>query len=355
MEIISILLICDDLDYAYTFAKCVAAKNNRLLFTVITRVQFEKESNLEKYDLLLLDGESQASQKPFIWLVEKRIPLSTSEGQQHYLYKYENASYFEAQILFYYGLITGRKAMHVAKEGTKILTFHGSRGGTGKTSIALGLAQELRRFHDKSVIYINYEEIETTDSYFSCSEGDKTISDYLYYLNSNESVCSYVSSFTVKDEYGVEAFAPSEGRNELKLLKIEELSIFLKVLLDGGGYDFIIFDCDISLNKECMWILSISDLIFNVEKYQNAMQQNKLEKYLSFHFGKCILEKIITVINFYDATAEVQEEEKEGRIFIDYDPISFKTQELGGNSRGRKINIDKDFGLGIKELYAKLT
>ncbi|MBN7772684.1 AAA family ATPase [Clostridium aminobutyricum] len=350
MEIITIMLVSKDLDYAYTFAKCMSAKNNRFLFTVVDTLSFHQDTNFKKYDVLLLDGEHQAAPKPFIQLVEKRVTTPIAEEQQLYLYKYENTNYFESQILFFYGMITGRKEMHLPKENTKILTFHGSCGGSGKTSVSLGLAQELKRFHDKKILYINYEEIESTPLYFRCEDRYKTISDYLYYINSGKNIGSSISSFTIKDEYGVETFAPSKGRNELKALNNEELSAFFKQLLECGLYDFILVDSDGSLTDESLWILSVSDQIIVVERYGEESKQHKFRNYLEFCLGSILVEKVVSVVNFCEGI----ENEEHADLFIDADSVSLKSIREG-NFIYKTINIDKDFGVGIKELYAKLT
>lgn len=350
MEMITILLVSEDIDYATTFAKCMAVKNNRFLFTVAEKNSVSEEMNINKYDVLLLDGEYEWISPPFIQFVEKRVTSHITEWQQLSLYKYDNVSCFESQVLLFYGLKTGRQETHLDKGHTKMLAFQSSCGGSGKTSIALGLAQELRRFHDKKILYINFEEIESTPFYFRNEEGCRTLSEYLYYLNREETMGSYINSFTTKDTYGVETFAPSEGRNELKTLNIEELCSFFKILTQDGVYDYILVDCDGTLNEEIIWLLSVCDQIILVEKYNEESKQDKFINYLRFCLGESILKKMISILNFVDETGPEYEEV----LTVYREPASFKHFE-DEFCAYKSIGIDQEFGLGIKELYLKLT
>lgn len=352
MEMITILLVSEDIDYATTFAKCMAVKNNRFLFTVAEKSTPSQEEDVDKYDVLLLDGVYEGINSPFIQLVDKRGCSNIAEWQQLSLYKYDNLNYFEAHILFFCGSKTGRQEIHLHKGHTKILAFHSSCGGSGKTSVSLGLAQELRRYHDKKVLYINFEEIESTSQYFKLKEEYRTISEYLYYLNREDNVGSYISSFTIKDEYGVETFVPSQGRNELKTLNKEELSTFFKRVTKDGNYDYILIDCDGSLKEETLWLLSVCDQAIFVEKHKEGSKQVKFKKYLQFCLGESFLQKTISLYNLLEKIPT--ENEDEDLLTIYREPASFKHFQDGLYTY-ITINIDREFGMGIKGLYLKLT
>ena len=66
---------------------------------------------------------------------------------------------------------------------------------------------------------------------------------YLYHLfhkMAGEDVISempFLDGYVIRDEFGLETFAPTRGRNPLRELDPEEFSLFLDSLMQSGRYD----------------------------------------------------------------------------------------------------------------------
>ena len=74
---------------------------------------------------------------------------------------------------------------------------------------------------------------------------------YLYHLfhkMAGEDVISempFLDGYVIRDEFGLETFAPTRGRNPLRELDPEEFSLFLDSLMQSGRYDTILLDAGI--------------------------------------------------------------------------------------------------------------
>lgn len=354
MEIITILLVTNDINYAKAFTTCVAEENKYILFTIASDKEFHTCTKINKFDLIIIDCMIVNNNENYIYLVEKQEGFLETKSDKKILYRYDTAENICKQLNLIYCKITGSKFIRPIKKHSKIILFCSANGGTGKTSISLGLAQELVRFHGKSVLYVNYEEFESTDRYFKRNE-KKTVSNYLYYMETSKELSGLIENFTVTDDYGIRTFSASKGRNQLKLLSIEELAKFLELVQNAAKFDYILIDGDNSLREENVWLTSVCDKICEVYKWRNDIKQFNFNNYLEHFWGEQIYDKIIYVINYVELKENSVREDEANKIYIDYDEESFLTQENGKDGIFTVINIERDFGVGISQLSTKLT
>ncbi len=351
MEIISIILATYDQDYAKALTKCITEDNPNLVFKLLQPEELCELNSFDGIDIILSDKVLDIK-SDYLMLLEKRSDCNKDDLKKITLYKYDTAENIYNAIILEYCMKTGYRLFRPMLKKSQTILFCSAEGGTGKTSVALGLAQELTRYHGKKVLYISYEEFESTNSYFKESK-EKSITNYLYYIYKNKKNIAPVDSFTVSDDYGVKSFSSLGGRNQLKLLNVEELSDLFNIIQENGDFDYIFIDNDTSLKEENLWLFSICDKICKIEKWGNKTKEESFIKYLKHSLGDHIFDKMITVINFFDS--DECSTENMGKIFIEKDDESFS---LCKNEEGNEIiniNIDQEFGMGIKELSTKLT
>lgn len=353
MELITILFITDDLDYARALSTCVAVENSKMFFTIISSEDFYHYPQKDEYKLILVDYMIKTEETGFIILVEVQEPFNNSNQNQH-LYRYDTAERLSQELMLLYCKKTGSKFIKPIKGSGQTVFFCSATGGTGKTSVALGLAQELVRFHGKRVLYINYEEFQSTDKYFRPDE-EKSLDFYLYYMETNNNLCRIIDSFIITDSYGICTFSGSKGRNPLKLLNVQEMDKFMEMVQQAGSFDFILIDGDSSLNEETLWLISACDKICNISSSEIDIKQIHYNNYLVHSLGRQIFDKTVEVINFYPRETEAEFQEFPEKIYIDYDTDSFYTRENDEHLQLITINIEKEFGDGIKRLSEKLT
>ncbi|WP_312650389.1 DEAD/DEAH box helicase family protein [Aminipila sp.] len=356
MEIITIILVTDDFEYAKAMSTCVSEENKAIVFTIITSEEFENYDKTNEFNLILIDYLISNNEDNYINLIEKKTEIEQIKLKQT-LYRYDTAENFSKRLTLLYCMKTGSKFISPMEKNCKTILFCSAAGGTGKTSIAIALAQELTRFHGKNVLYINYEELESTNRYFKMQE-DKTVSNYLYYIETNKDFSGLIDNFIVSDEYGIKTFSAGKGRNQLKLLNIEELCKFIEQIQAVGEFDYILIDGDHSLNEEMLWLISICNKICKVEKWSSIgcnIKEDNFNNYLEHVFGKQIYDKITNVANCYIQQEDSCLEEDTKKIYIFYDESSFRTQARTENIFYTEINIERDFGNGIRQLSTKLT
>lgn len=354
MENIKLAIITGDKDYgrALSLALVDIYKN----FTVTLYQSEPVHSQLDGFDLVLKDWAEEEGGM-YIYLVEKPSLVDRDyENKIFRLYKYCNVRQLAGELLFIYTALTGRKAVPIKNQDAKIVAFGSTEGGVGCTSAAIAFAQELKRFHDKKVIYLSLEELESTLEYMEPFPGGKSIGEYLYFLfdDSGRERMPFIESFLVFDYYGVDAFLPSLGRNLLKTLNEEEMQFFISAVMDTGRYDFLVIDSGCSLDKNTVCCYEMANHICLISNGQSfGKKEERFLEYMVFQKGETIIDRMAKVVNYYsepepqtDETSD-QDEEDILRVIcrLPEEDASFSIQ-----NGIRTISPDGAYGEGIKVL-----
>lgn len=357
MEIIHVLFIGRDMEYCKALSDSIAQLSKEIIITLYEKGK-EKNVTDKGFQLVLIDGikaEFATEEVPLIFLVENKNEVIQSLEKKYFsLYKYENVKQLIRDILLVFNATTGKNVALIRDNGCKVFSVFSCYGGSGKTCISLGLAQELVRFRGKKPLYINYEEWDGSCNYLGLNSENKmnTLGNYLYYINRRREV--EIKAFVQEDEYGVSYFSPALGRNQMKALKVEEFSDFINKLILTKQFAYIIVDCQASFDENTQWLLRNSfKIIYIVEKNRGvssgglSLRDEGVLEYLK-NINHCdIADKIIKVAN---GNSEMDENKGCGDLmFMDMDPASFSP--LNGRI---KISIERGFGEGIKKLADKI-
>lgn len=363
MENIKLAIITKDREYgrALGFALIDVYKN----FTVTLYQSEPVHNQLEAFDLVLTDAGVK-KQRNVVFLVEKPSLVEKNEEEQDFkLYKYGNVRQLAGELLFIYGHLTGRKALPVKKQDMKLIAFCSVEGGTGCTAAAMALAQELSRFHDQKVMYLSFEELESTLDYMKDFPDGKSIGEYLYHLfdQDDRKGIPFIESFLVFDDHGVEAFLPSPGRNVLKSLSPDETRLFVSAVMDTGRYDVLVMDLGFCLDKNVLSCYEMANHICMVANQRTSVsREERFIEYLTFLKGEALTERIVKILNRFQAPKPEAGAEEKGeaggspglmRVLcrLPEEPDSFSTQgELkvirSDGAYGKQIKGLADFFLG---------
>lgn len=158
--------------------------------------------------------------------------------------------------------ITGKSAgaLKIQKENQepKIVLVYSACGGTGKTTVALGIAAALTQNY-KKVLYLNAARLQT----FQCRIENQTpiTSNDVYAKLSSPSETLYSDiKHTIRHE---EFFYLPPFKAAIMSLGIE-YSIYYKIACSAkksGEFDFIIVDADSAFDEEKAALLSVSDKV----------------------------------------------------------------------------------------------
>lgn len=376
---IKILLTDRDMEYGRALATAVSGLHNEFEITLVNPENQESlcENILSgAHDLFLIGGFSDENilslpfnepQKRGIIILSESMTENIQKQTQNqtmsfwYLCKYVSVKSLIADLNFLFGFVSGQKNFLRKSFHTQIIGIYSACEDVGKSIVSIGLARELSRFHDKSILYLSLEELPATELFMKNTVIKRNIGDFLYYLLEcqNESLCSHLDGFVFKDEYGVEAFSASNGRNDLKCLSNKELNYVIKILSDCCRYDYIILNLSSDLTQGTMLLLGLCCKIIMAEQ-ENPVSEYKLKRMCNYLDGLSFLsaqERLICITNGRSGGYEkkIKNNPKEDpsnpvkKYYIDKDESSFL---FTGDHL--EINLNHSFGLGLKTLSEEI-
>ncbi|MGI6728021.1 MAG: hypothetical protein ACOX4P_05620 [Anaerovoracaceae bacterium] len=356
MNQIRLLIVDRDIEYATVLGKTLANKYPVFQIEVINENNININDlflrNKEQYDLVLVDADLKLQMENLgkdvsniIGLCREVNALSEKKG---YLYKYEGVVEISSELQVLFAQLTGRAQLNCNKLNTELIGFTGACGGVGITSVAIAAGRELLSYDNSKVLYLSLEEIESTEIYLSGCGGKGTISDYLYYLFSKREkhIATYPDYFLFRDEYGLEAFRPSKGTNELKGLSWEKLSYFLEAICNNRNYRYICLDFKGDISTQTFYLMKACKKVLFVDdgKPLSIYKNQRLLNCLHFLYGENFEEKILQVRNKWTGGTDLP-----GDFFLDYDKECFHIGE-----KCIEINNNTGFGMGVKKIADEL-
>ena len=323
---------------------------------------------------------------------EKKDRVMDRRNGVYKIWRYSNIRDIVSSIMYIYTWIYGRHVAYVEKGTVRFYGFLSPCGGTGCTSVAMGVAQELKRFHGRNVMYVSMEQISSASEYMRNESGGRTIAEYLYHsLGRNKDIWRMedvpVDSFLSRSDCGVEALTGSPGRNPVPYLDVDDISRFMSSIVKSERYDTVVIDAGCSLAPQITDALDMCDSCCLIrDPYRKG---KAVELYIDHLFsvarsgitGRMVVADNRRVLLHEDERSLILDElfsgddEEENRdenrttgadhdgaekdddgpsdrtadVIIGFDPESFRKE-----NGIKKISLDRDFGIGIKEVTEKL-
>jgi len=380
MSAAKILLADNDPEYCGALARAVSNSQQWLEVTVVRletggKRKIDGKTAFHEYDLILLGGypeEMAAEISRRIrdagrvvlltdYMVESLVKQSRRQENRYWrIYKYSAVNEIMSDLSYLLGLVSGKKGFLRNGTAPAMVGFYSIGGGAGKSAVAIGTSRELSRHYDKKVLFLSFEEIPAIELYFDHNPESRNIGDFLYYLfeKENESLSRRPECFTSSDDYGVEAFYPSKGRNDLNYLSRDELMSFLKAISDSGRYDYITMEMKSDLADETMFLLAQCGkvvLIRNddpVSELKNRKFLAYMEKLDTFN----LKDKFLLAVNRtgfretgWSDGADLYDKDLK-RIEIEKDEQSFRFA-----LNHLEIDINHAFGEGIRKVAGEIA
>ena len=354
MEIINLVIFSRDNDYGLALGEALSIFKNNFVVNVCRNE--DEIFGIRDFDVLIVDSDDIETGETFgkervIRLTESRPDHEAKLDPKNFiLYKHSSVRELAAGILLCHSLLTGKRNFLWPSEKPKIVAFCSAKGGTGKTTVAFGVCQAIRRYYAKSVLYVSMEEIESTLLYMKGREDGFDLCAYLYYLFKAQGQNPNNEAFMLCDKFGVNAFMPDKGINRLRELTMDEMTLFFKEISENGAYDYIVIDMGESFSEKVKWIFQVCHKIIVVSpppEQERDDRQERFLNYLRFVTGESKEDVIISVVNkTKDREDGLGTEEN---ITIEFDPDS-----IVHNGEVFEISLDQDFGVGIKKLVKQM-
>ncbi|MCQ2547186.1 MAG: hypothetical protein MJ161_06540 [Clostridia bacterium] len=265
----------------------------------------------DQFDVILWAGDeiSESYGDNIVYLADRASLTNRDYANNRFcIYRYSTAHTIIAAIFDIYSHLTGRNAFYMKKNNTRLIGFASSRGGSGCTTVTMAVGQELCRFHGKKVLYLTLEDVESTECFAARGTVAKNVGEFLYRLLGREGIspgCEpgkipFLDGYVVRSVFGIEAFAPTRGKNPLRELKADDMQKFLATLMDCGRYDVIVMDLSSCLTEAGIAAMRLADRICFTAKAGDLRYRE--ENYMSQVIccgGEETVEKMIKVENMY--------------------------------------------------------
>lgn len=142
-----------------------------------------------------------------------------------------------------------------------IISFFGSKGGVGTTTIAVNLAFFLVTQHSKRVLLIdNHAEFGHVCLYLGLDGARYHFDELIRNVNRLDS--ALLRGFIAKHSSGLEVLASPETHDPSRTVDPDALERTLEFL--RGEYDYVILDCQTSLEEASLAVMDRSDQIYLV-------------------------------------------------------------------------------------------
>lgn len=323
MENLNIAIVSDDKNYAKALGMAILNVCQTLIINIFKSDELAAEQDTScapngegrfcSFDLILWDGLETKwnSDIPCISLVDHTsMTYKNAEHSKFCIYRYSPAQQIVSDIFEIYSVVTGRRPTNVVKPDIHVYAFGAATGGTGCTSIAMAVCQELMRFHDRRVMYVSLEELESTSCYIKGLAGTRTMGYYLYQLFKERSPHGsmirdidnehhpFMENFVMRDDFGIEAFRATKGRNPLVSLDPDEICVFIESLMNCGRYDTIIIDVGTGLSPAAVTCMELAERCCLVaDDSDKQTRETYYLQYLMSIGGEDMLRKMTKVVN----------------------------------------------------------
>jgi MinD-like ATPase involved in chromosome partitioning or flagellar assembly len=347
MKTINVYLDTNDSDYNLALAKSLLQHSK--CFTIqADSPQMEQE----EWDIYLTDNMN-ASAERIVYLTEEPSLATVNEETSCYiLHKYQHIGYISNILRLAHSDYSKSEMLSDETENANIICICATSGGTGCTSVSLGLCQELTRFHGKKVLYISLEEFESTLTHFPDAHHEANNITKLVYsiLNLNGGCNSTPAAYISKNDFGVSAFHPARGRNPLRDLTGNEFIKFINHITKEKLFTDLVLDCGNGLDSSILSAFQLSAGIYHVTG--KNPDHNRKSTYLRTVANRLTTKNatgIMDVHNFY-VENEVEDgspliDDRKHKLTIEQDYSSFDII-----NECYVISLDKMFGQGIRNL-----
>ncbi|NLD19084.1 MAG: hypothetical protein GX663_02395 [Clostridiales bacterium] len=348
MENISLSIVTDDREYGRALGLAILNVCNDFVVTVSQKQEFIKRG--KRTDLILWDGEeARSAYGGNIVLISEKPSMTMVDlsNNRYSLYKYSPAYVMVGSLFEIYSRLTGRKPVNVRKGRVKLLAFTSWAGGSGCTTLAVAVGRELCRFQKKRVLYLSFEELESTGEFMTGCCCIKSLNQYLYELFGRERAGSFLESYLMRDDFGMEAFAPAKGKNPLLDMNKEEAYQFMAAIIDSGRFDVIVADMATCLTDVGNACVEMADRICMVAPPANSeVREVQYLSHLIYNCGERVIDKVMKVKNMVREVDPPPEEDDGSR-----DSSIVETQLY----IGRGIRLEGSFGKKVGLLAEKMT
>lgn len=207
----------------------------------------------------------------------------------------------------------GAESILRGSKNTVLISVYSPIGGSGKTTISLGLSALFAKKGMKT-LYLNLETINSIPYFIKNSNQEIGMSNLLFYLKENKKNLSIkIDALKSYDRaLGISYFNPADFSLEIDELTEFDIGTLLFELKEVGQFDVVVTDTDSVFNRRNLAVLNSSDSIImpvlqgTLAKYKLEVFERELKKINSIQ-ENALNERITPVINRFQYDLQYDE------------------------------------------------
>lgn len=181
------------------------------------------------------------------------------------------------------------------KNKSKLISFYSPVGGAGGTTVALLSAYSLAKQHNK-VLYINLEDIQSTEAFLDCDHASKNIAHLLCF--SNEELSKFTeglkSIVRTNEKLRIDYFEPFDSVLDIQEFNKDAEELIGKIV-SSGIYNYIILDIGNIIGTRNKHLLRDSEKVVMVttqDVISVCKVTNIIEQFYDFKNIKLVVNKV---------------------------------------------------------------
>lgn len=232
-----------------------------------------------------------------------------------------------------------------ARAAGHILSFFGAKGGVGTTITAVNLAYYLVAQHQKRVLLIdNHPEFGHVSLYLGLDGARYHFDELIRNVNRLDS--ALLRGFIAKHSSGLEVLASPESHDPSRSVDPDALERTLEFL--RGEYDYVILDCQTTLEETTLAVMDRSDQIYLVATPDIGAVRD-LSRYIDgLSHNESTASRLHVVINRYSSHGAIAIEQIEKAIRV---PVEVRLSNAYAECL-RAINVGEPVAATRKSEYS---
>lgn len=253
---VKLAILHSDPTYLNRLSSALEAKyRNRLLLHSFTSLEKALEAlGPEKIDVFLaddvfeIDTEALPEKCGFAYLVDSP-ELDTLRGRPA-VCQFQRTELLYKNVLNIFSEALGDASVrNLYSDRGKVIIFSSPCGGSGTSTLAAACTAYFA-LTGKQSLYLNLEDFGSADTYFS-GEGVADMSDVVYAVKRRRgSLPIKLESYARRDSSNACYFSTAKMALDMLELNAADRQELVSVLVESGGYDYVIVDMPFDLHKE---------------------------------------------------------------------------------------------------------
>lgn len=280
--------ICDyDKQYVEAFAKVVALRCRDMEISIEMDDVFTKNFDIllfNQRDMFKVADELRQNcmflcDDPVEWDWNTLWQLPPDEIK---IYKYEAVPRIISAIRLFHGSRNGNcNPMLAIHDPPMLIGFFSGAGGVGCTLGAVSLGKFLASEYKQKVLFLSFEDIDSSHCYFEMDHNMPSSDEYLYhFFSKNMDNPHILSGFLHTDLSGMEAFYPGAGENAFCRLHPDALYQFLHHVGNTGMYTCLVLDLSTVFSQQQAYLLQCCDFMVMCQGADDPRSTEKCDRKL---------------------------------------------------------------------------